>query len=186
MAVGGREGRRSVRLHRVDRRQTLSTTIEQAWSFFSDPRNLAVITPPDMRFEVLSEVPERIYAGLLLEYRVQPFPGWQANWVTEITQVVAPHRFVDEQRIGPYRFWHHQHHFRELPGGVEVRDLVHYSLPGGPLGALVNARAVAPRLAAIFDFREGVLAQRFAAPAGAGEDRGGDGAPGGATGAGEG
>jgi ligand-binding SRPBCC domain-containing protein len=175
-----------VRLHRVDRRQTLPTTINEAWTFFSDPRNLAVITPPDMHFEVLSEVPEQVYAGLLLEYRVKPFPGWQANWVTEITQVAAPYRFVDEQRSGPYRFWHHQHHFREVPGGVEVRDLVHYSLPGGPLGALVNARAVAPRLAEIFDFREGVLAQRFAAPAGAGDGGGLDGAPGGAAGAGEG
>ncbi len=159
-----------MRLNRIDRRQVLPTTLEAAWAFFSDPRNLSVITPPDMHFEVISDVPAEVHAGLLIQYRVEPFAGWRAHWVTEITQVSAPRLFVDEQRFGPYRFWHHQHHFREVPGGVEVRDLIHYSLPGGPLGALVNARAVAPRLAAIFDFRERVLAQRFALPAGAGEE----------------
>ena len=157
-----------MRLHRIDRRQVLPTTIEEAWSFFSDPRNLSVITPPDMHFEVISDIPARVHAGLLIEYRVEPLPGWRTHWVTEITQVSAPRLFVDEQRFGPYRFWHHQHHFREVPGGVEVRDLVHYSLPGGPLGALVNARGVAPRLRAIFDFRERVLAQRFSPPTRAG------------------
>ncbi len=163
-----------MRLHRIDRRQVLPTTVGEAWSFFSDPRNLSVITPPDMHFEVISDVPAQVHAGLLIEYRVEPFPGWRAHWVTEITQVSAPRLFVDEQRFGPYRFWHHQHHFREVPGGVEVRDLVHYSLPGGPLGALVNARGVAPRLAAIFDFRERVLEQRFSPPsrAGGGERHG--------------
>lgn len=170
-----------MRLHRVDRRQVLPTTIEETWSFFSNPHNLSVITPPDMHFEVVSAVPDEIHAGLLIEYRVKPFPRWRANWLTEITHVSAPYRFVDEQRSGPYRFWHHQHHFRELPGGVEVRDLVHYALPGGPLGTLVNARGVAPRLAAIFDFRERVLAQRFARPASAG-----DGGLPGTAGAGEG
>ena len=169
-----------MRLSRIDRRQVLPTTLEAAWAFFCDPRNLSVITPPDMHFEVISEVPAHIHAGLLIQYRVDPFPGWRARWLTEITHVSAPRLFVDEQRFGPYRFWHHQHHFREVPGGVEVRDLVHYALPGGPLGALVDARAVAPRLAAIFDFRERVLEQRFALPAGAGGDgrRGRDGAGG--------
>ena len=158
-----------MRLHRIDRRQVLPTTFEEAWAFFSDPRNLTVITPPDMHFEVLSALPKEVYPGLLIEYRIEPCPGWRAHWVTEITHVSEPYLFVDEQRLGPYRFWHHQHHFREVPGGLEVRDLVHYSLPGGPVGALVNARGVAPRLAAIFDFRERVVAQRFALPAGAGD-----------------
>lgn len=150
-----------MRLHTLDRVQRLPVTVAHAWDFFSDARNLANITPPDMGFQVRSPLPERMYAGMIITYRVRPFPGVGVNWVTEITHVAEPELFVDEQRFGPYRFWHHQHHFRAVPGGVEIRDLVHYALPRGAGAA--RRWLVAPRLDQIFDFRRQALERRFGA-----------------------
>ncbi|MDR7418436.1 MAG: SRPBCC family protein, partial [Armatimonadota bacterium] len=135
-----------MRLQSLRTVQRLPVSIAEAWAFFSDPRNLGRITPPWMRFEVLSPLPERAYAGLLITYRVRPVAGIPVTWVTEITHMREPHLFVDEQRFGPYRFWHHQHLFREVPGGVEMEDIVHYALPLGWLGRIVNRLVVAPRL----------------------------------------
>ena len=148
-------------LHRFEAAQVLPVGRAEAWSFFSNPRNLAVITPPDMGFEITEEIPEHVHPGLIVVYRVRPLLGIAVTWVTEITAVVEEELFVDDQRIGPYRFWHHQHHFREVAGGTEVRDIVHYALPFGPLGGFLNERVIAPRVQAIFDFRRGVIDQRF-------------------------
>jgi len=148
-----------MKLHVLEREIRLPVTIGRAWAFFSDARNLARITPPEMGFEVTSPLPERMYAGMIITYRVRPLLGVPVTWVTEITHVDEPRLFVDEQRFGPYRFWHHQHLFREIPGGVEVRDIVHYALPpgAGPARALL----VAPRLDAIFEYRRRVLEEAF-------------------------
>jgi ligand-binding SRPBCC domain-containing protein len=146
-------------MHVLERTLRLPITREEAWSFFSNAANLARVTPPEMGFEVVSNLPERMYAGMIIIYRVRPFARIPLNWVTEITQVDEPHRFVDEQRFGPYRFWHHQHHFREVPGGVEIRDLVHYALPPGV--GLIRGPLIAPRLDAVFDYRQRVLEERF-------------------------
>jgi len=148
-------------LHRLAASQVVPLSIEDAWSFFSDPRNLAVITPPAMRFVIHSQLPARMYAGMLIEYTVRPVFGIPVRWVTEITHVREHEYFVDEQRAGPYRFWHHEHHFRPVAGGVEVLDQVSYRLPFGPLGDAVNRLVVARRLADIFDFRRTVLEERF-------------------------
>lgn len=147
-------------LHRLERTQFLPIPMADAWDFFSDPRNLCLITPPDLGFAITSPVPERTYPGLIVTYTVTPFLGVAVHWVTEITHCVAPSFFVDEQRFGPYRFWHHQHHFRQVPGGVEMDDIVHYRLPFGPLGELA-APFVATRLRRIFDFRREALDSRF-------------------------
>lgn len=136
-------------------------SVDAAWAFLSDPRNLATITPPDMGFEVLGEPEPLTYAGQIIEYRVRPLLGIPVHWVTEITHVDAPHFFVDEQRFGPYAFWHHQHRLRAVEGGVEMTDIIHYRLPLGPLGRLVEPLLVRPRLAAIFAHRQRVLAERF-------------------------
>jgi len=154
-----------MRLHTLRAVQRLPVSLSEAWAFFSDPRNLGRITPPWMRFEVLSPLPDRIYAGLLITYRVRPVAGIPVTWVTEITHVREPHLFVDDQRVGPYRFWHHQHLFREVPGGVEMEDIVHYALPFGWLGLIVHRLVVAPRLREIFAFRRRVLERLFAAGA---------------------
>ena len=148
-------------LHRLADIQHLPITLGEAWDFFSDPRNLAVITPPEMAFEVQDDLPARMHPGLIIRYRVRPLFNLPVTWVTEITHVVEGELFVDEQRLGPYRFWHHQHHFREIPGGVEMRDIVHYDVGLGPLGEIVNALVVRRRVRAIFDFRRRVLDQRF-------------------------
>lgn len=147
-------------LHRLERAQFLPIPLADAWDFFSDPRNLCLITPPDLGFAITSPVPARTYAGLIVTYTVTPFLGMAVRWVTEITHCEAPVFFVDEQRFGPYRFWHHQHHFRVVSGGVEMVDIVHYRLPFGPLGAIA-APFVAGRLRRIFDFRREALDSRF-------------------------
>ena len=144
-----------MKLHRLDARQVLPVTLAEAWDFFSDARNLARITPPSMGFEVTSELPGKMYAGMIIEYRVRPLLGVAVQWVTEITHVEEHVRFVDEQRFGPYRFWHHQHHFRPVDGGVEATDIVHYALPPG--GGAVRGLLVEPRLREIFDYRRTAL-----------------------------
>ncbi len=146
-------------LHRTT---VLHTTPQKAWAFFSDPRNLARITPPEVGFQVVSEVPEHIYAGLMIEYRVRPLLGIPLKWLTEITQVREGEYFVDEQRRGPYALWHHEHWFHPQPDGrVEIEDRVTYAPPLGLLGTLVHPWLVRPRLDRIFAHREKVMAELF-------------------------
>lgn len=149
-----------MKLFRLARTQLLPISRDEAWRFFSDPRNLPLITPPSLGFRIESDLPDRMYPGMLISYRLTPFPPLAVRWLTEITHVVEPVLFVDEQRSGPYAFWHHQHHFRERDGEVEMRDVVHYALPFGPLGR-VAAVPVARQLKRIFDFRRDVLEGRF-------------------------
>jgi ligand-binding SRPBCC domain-containing protein len=148
-----------MKLHVLQTTQKLPISPAQAWDFFSNAGNLAKITPPSLGFEVTSELPERMYAGMIIAYRVRPLLGVPVRWVTEITHVDEPHRFVDEQRFGPYRFWHHQHLFRPIPGGVEMSDIVHYALPPG--GGIARGWLVAPRLKEIFDYRREVLERTY-------------------------
>ncbi len=148
-----------MKIHRLEKTQFIGTSLQAAWDFFSDPRNLPVITPPDLGFRIASKLPERMHPGLLIEYRVTPFPPVSVKWITEITHMVEPILFVDEQRFGPYRLWHHQHHFRETAEGVEIRDLVTYALPFGVFGAAA-AGLVNRRLDEIFRFRQQILAEK--------------------------
>jgi ligand-binding SRPBCC domain-containing protein len=144
----------------VQRTQLLPITQENAWDFFSDPRNLPAITPPDLGFKITSAVPERMYAGMVVNYTVTPFPGIRVDWTTEITHVREYEFFVDEQRFGPYRFWHHQHFFQRVRGGTEMTDSIHYLLPFQPFGQLA-ASFVRKKLDRIFDFRRQVLEKLF-------------------------
>lgn len=145
----------------LERAQTLPVTLEQAWAFFSDPCNLARITPPGMDFRITSPLQSGMYAGQIITYTVRPLFSVAMNWTTEITHVDPPNFFVDEQRFGPYRFWHHQHRFRQVDGGVEIYDLVHYLLQHDQLARLVNRLFVAPRLKRIFDYRQEKLKELF-------------------------
>jgi ligand-binding SRPBCC domain-containing protein len=148
-------------MHQLKSVQRLPIDIQTAWDFFSSPRNLSVITPPDMGFEVLSELPEQMYPGMFIRYKVRPLFGIPVTWVTEITHVEKGVFFVDEQRVGPYRIWHHQHFFKAIPGGVEMTDIVDYQLPLGILGRLVHPFLVSPRLKHIFNFRHRTLVELF-------------------------
>ncbi len=139
----------------LKRVQKLPIPLEQAWDFFSAPDNLKVITPSYMGFVVHSdpEFLQSMYAGQIITYTVKPVLGIPLFWMTEITHVEPQKFFVDEQRVGPYALWHHQHHFRAIPGGVEMTDLVHYRLPLGFLGNLANRLFVRRQLTGIFDYR---------------------------------
>jgi ligand-binding SRPBCC domain-containing protein len=147
-----------VPIYTLERKQNVRIPLEDCWEFFANPRNLEKITPPSLGFKVNTALPAMIYPGLMIEYTVSPFFGIPLTWLTEIVQVDKPNYFVDEQRVGPYRLWHHEHFFRKMDAGqVEVRDLIHYVPPLGPLGASINAVAIRPQLLRIFDFRERTL-----------------------------
>ena len=148
-------------LHQLRATQCIPLTLDDAWAFFSDPRNLSVITPKAMGFVVKTQLPASVYPGLIVEYTVKPLGPVPLAWVTEITHVREREFFVDEQRSGPYRLWHHEHHFRAITGGVEMSDIVSYALPFGPLGNVVDRLVVADRVRGIFRYRAQVLEDRF-------------------------
>ncbi len=135
--------------------------MEKAWEFLSDPKNLSVITPPEMGFEVLSGADRSMYPGQLIEYYVRPLFGIKTKWVTEITHVEDGSYFVDEQRFGPYALWHHKHFLIAVDGGIEMEDIVHYKLPFGFLGRLLHPWLVKPQLEKIFRFRKQKLIALF-------------------------
>lgn len=151
-----------MKIYTLKRRQILQTNLTQAWQFLSDARNLERITPPYMGFRILyTSGDEQLYPGQIIRYRVQGIPGIPMNWLTEITHVNAPYYFVDEQRFGPYAFWHHQHHLQEVPGGVEMTDEINYALPLGPVGRLAQIMFVKRQLNRIFDYRYQQLEKLF-------------------------
>lgn len=141
------------KMYSFSRRQIIPSNINTVWDFFSDPNLLASITPAELSFEVRSKKSEKMYAGQLIEYTVRPILGIPLYWMTEITHVVEGQYFVDEQRFGPYQFWHHQHHFKQVPDGVEMTDIVHYKVPFWFVGDLANSLIVKQKLKRIFDFR---------------------------------
>ena len=135
--------------------------MNEAWKFFSSPENLATITPPGMGFVITSGQPEKMFPGQIITYKVSPFPGFVTNWITEITHVLAGSYFVDEQRFGPYRMWHHIHRFEEKQSGVLMTDQVSYKLPFGFIGRIAHGLFVKAQLKRIFEFREQKLDELF-------------------------
>ncbi len=131
------------------------------WRFFATPRNLDRLTSPQVRFRIVGEVAPRMYAGQMIEYRVGLVPGWWTRWSTEITHVQEGTFFVDEQRLGPYRLWHHEHHFAPTPGGLTMTDHVTYDPGWGWLGGLAHACWIRRKLDAIFAFRAERIAALF-------------------------
>jgi ligand-binding SRPBCC domain-containing protein len=138
-------------------------TLDKAWDFFSSPNNLAKITPPAMSFIVTSgNRPDTImYPGMIITYKVSPLWGIKMNWMTEITHVKEKEYFVDEQRFGPYALWHHEHHFKEIEGGVHMTDILHYAIPYGFIGRIANSLLVKGQIKKIFDYREEAVAHLF-------------------------
>jgi len=136
--------------------------MEEAWDFFSKPANLKDITPSNLGFEIISKHHGvTMYCGQIIEYIVKPILGIPLYWMTEITHVVDKAYFVDEQRFGPYSMWHHQHHFKQVEGGVEMTDIVHYKLPMWILGDIANTIMVKAQLKEIFAYRYTAVEQRF-------------------------
>jgi ligand-binding SRPBCC domain-containing protein len=142
--------------------QELNMPINEAWDFFSVPENLAKITPQEMGFEITSDVASKAYTGQIITYKVGLLPLIKASWVTEITHVEEGVYFVDEQRFGPYKMWHHEHWFESLPNGnTLIKDKISYKLPLGILGKLAQIIMVKRKLIGIFSFREKILTQKF-------------------------
>lgn len=145
------------KIHRIRKEQIIATDLETAWNFIRKPSNLNEITPDTLDFTIMSEVPDAMYDGLLIEYRIgMPLIG-RRPWLTEIKHVRDRHSFVDEQRIGPYKMWLHYHEITEVEGGVRFRDEVHYSMYAGPIGDLVHRLYVRGQVEAIFNYRETAL-----------------------------
>ena len=150
-----------MKVYTLKRSQILPVTMQEAWEFFSSPGNLSSITPAHMDFRIIDPSDAKMYAGQIIKYKVSVLPFVRVSWVTEITHVKEPEFFVDEQRFGPYALWHHQHRFREVPGGVEMTDEVNYALPLGFLGRLAHWAFVSRQLNSIFDYRFRVLEDFF-------------------------
>lgn len=150
-------------VHKIIYRQFIPASLESVWSFFSGAGNLQAITPAYMRFRVTSgDLPEVIYPGMIITYKVSPVLGIPLFWMTEITHVVPGKLFVDEQRRGPYRMWHHQHHFEAQDDGVLMTDIVHYQLPLGIIGEAANSLFVKKQVAEIFAYRKAAIERLFA------------------------
>jgi ligand-binding SRPBCC domain-containing protein len=143
--------------------QKLPIPLAEAWDFFSSPFNLEKITPPQMRFKVTSKytADTKIYAGMLITYKVSPLLGIKLNWMTEITNVKDGEYFVDEQRFGPYALWHHAHHFEAIKGGVKMKDILNYAIPYGVIGRLSNRLLVGKEIKKIFTYREKAINDLF-------------------------
>ena len=152
-------------VYQLIREQTVYASIDEIWEFISSPSNLQKITPDYMGFEVTSKnFSEKMYPGMIISYKVSPLLGIKMTWVTEITHVKPKEFFVDEQRVGPYSMWHHEHHIRKVDDGVLMTDIVTYQPPMGFLGAIANSLLIKNQLAEIFDYRTKVVDELFPIP----------------------
>ena len=150
-----------MKIYRLESKQNLPISKKEAWEFLSSPKNLKTITPEYMSFDILSGADRPMFAGQIIQYIVTPLLGIKTKWVTEITHLVEGEYFVDEQRFGPYALWHHKHFIKEIPGGVEMEDIIDYKVPMGILGQLVHPFIVKPKLDEIFEHRRKKLIEIF-------------------------
>lgn len=146
-----------MRIYQFKTKQFLPITIKESWEFFSNPKNLSKITPAWLNFEVTSQLNDKMYEGMIITYLVRPLLNIPTTWVTEITHVREPYFFIDEQRFGPYKFWHHQHIFRETKNGIEMEDIVSYAVPLGVFGRIANSLIISKKIRDIFSFRSKIL-----------------------------
>lgn len=150
-----------MKIYTLHKKQKLPISVDEAWEFLSNPKNLKVITPDYMGFNILSGADRPIYAGQLIQYSVTPLLGIKTKWVSEITSVKDKEYFVDVQLYGPYALWHHKHFINKIDGGVEMEDIIDYKVPLGILGQLVHPFLVKPKLEEIFNYRTQKLEQLF-------------------------
>jgi ligand-binding SRPBCC domain-containing protein len=141
-------------VHSIKTVQKIPVSLREAWDFFSNPANLQAITPGNMGFKIISKHDdEKVYPGQLIEYKVSPILKIPLYWMTEITHAEELKYFIDVQKKGPYALWHHQHHFKEIEGGVEMTDIVHYKNPFSFIGEIANSLFVKRQLKNIFQYR---------------------------------
>jgi len=140
-------------IYTLKAKQDLKISLDEAWDFFSSPKNLSKITPKNMGFNITSDIPKLIYEGQIITYKVSPFIGFKMNWVTEITSVKNKEYFVDEQRFGPYSMWHHEHYFKPKGDKIEIIDKISFKVPFSFIGRLFTPILVIPQLKKIFNHR---------------------------------
>jgi ligand-binding SRPBCC domain-containing protein len=157
-----------MKIYTLYRKQLLPISMGEAWDFFSTPKNLNELTPEDMNFKILSGIDplsagqdQKTYAGQIIQYKITPFAGITMNWTTEITHCVAGQYFIDQQRFGPYKLWHHQHHFKQTDHGILMEDILHYALPLGWIGRLFAGKFIQKKVESIFDYRYKKLEKLF-------------------------
>jgi ligand-binding SRPBCC domain-containing protein len=150
-----------MKIHRLENRLVLPITLKEAWKFFSTPSNLNELTPKDLQFKIISGAEGKAYAGQIIIYTIKPILNIPLRWVTEITHVSENNYFVDEQKFGPYRFWHHLHRFTEGPEGVIMEDILHYALPYGVIGGIAGKLFLHKKVRNIFEYREKELTRIF-------------------------
>ncbi len=142
------------KLYRITYKQKIPSDINTMWDFISSPKNLNLITPDNMGFTIETNLDsETMYPGQIIAYKVSPFKGVKMNWVTEITHVKDKEYFVDEQRFGPYKMWHHKHFIKPITNGVEMIDIIDYKIPMGFIGDIMNSLVIKNKLKEIFNFR---------------------------------
>ncbi|MFV9550667.1 SRPBCC family protein [Algibacter sp. PT7-4] len=148
-------------IYQFKKTQEINKPIQDVWHFISNPCNLKLITPDYMGFNITSSyLPSNMYAGMIICYKVSPLLGIKMNWVTEITHVKEGKYFVDEQRVGPYKIWHHEHILQASKKGTIMTDIVSYKPPFGIIGSLTNP-IIKKKLKDIFDYRFKALAEIF-------------------------
>lgn len=148
--------------YQLHTRQLIQAPLDKVWEFISNPRNLKIITPEHMGFDITSrDLPEKMYPGMIISYTVKPILGFKMTWVSEITQIEEKRFFVDQQRIGPYSMWHHQHLIEPVKNGVLMSDIVSYRPPMGLLGSIANGLFIRKQLETIFTYREKAVEQYF-------------------------
>lgn len=148
-------------IHYLRREQFIAAPPATVWAYFATPKNLNELTPPSVRFQIIGQVPTTMYAGQMITYRISPLPGLWLNWITEISDVQAGLSFVDIQRKGPYKLWHHEHRFVPEADGVRMFDEVTYAVGWGPAGWLAEKLWVKRQLKQIFDYRAKQVAKIF-------------------------
>ena len=150
-----------LKIHTLIQSQEVPISLSESWEFFSKPENLNEITPPDLEFRITSGKPEPMHDGQIVTYKIRVAPLIWNTWVTEIKGVIPEKQFIDEQRSGPYKFWHHLHEFEKTENGTLIKDIVNYSLPFGLFGNIAHSIYVEKKLAEIFGYRKKVLTEKF-------------------------
>ncbi|MDB0026733.1 SRPBCC family protein [Polaribacter sp.] len=150
-----------MKIYTLHKKLKLPISLDEAWGFLSNPKNLKIITPDYMSFNIVSTIDRPLYTGQIIQYIVTPLLGIKTKWVSEITHIEEKKYFVDEQMYGPYALWHHKHFIKEVEGGVEMEDIIDYKVPLGILGQLVHPILVKPKLEEIFSYRQKKLVELF-------------------------
>ena len=150
-----------MKIYTLHKKQKVPISVDKAWAFLSDPKNLEKMTPKKMNFRTISKIDRPIYTGQVIQYSVTPLLGIKTKWISEITQIQHKKYFVDVQLYGPYAFWHHKHFIHEIEGGVIFEDIVDYKVPFGILGQFVHPFLVKPKLEEIFTYRQNKVIELF-------------------------